>query len=391
MPFFLPHLPRPRALPVVLALAAAGLAQAGSTPSFSTYYSQHPKEWYDAVSETDYFDTSLTTSWQRNETCNDTGAFSVASYNIFHNVPFVYDFGDEMEQSLGEVVKCADVILFQEAWDYDDIIEDGPKTDLAARGYSMITPTGYYCDDPLDGAIENDCSGLVMFYKSGTTLVKQLGFSAFTQVNGVDVHKEKGVWGAIFAKEGRYYYVFNAHLTYGENSHLDGDATSDSSRISNMQQSRAFILDKVNANRASYPPAFVLFGGDFNADFDSVPSYSKGYQLLVQAAANGAFYDSYDYRISGAVMGTYETTGFRSNWPGTSVDTGPNGMATGMVGDFDTVLLGKPSYFGTCAASSISYSGWAPAWRTLDTGARKWPFYTHSDHYGRWLKVRPGC
>ena len=56
------------------------------------------------------------------------------------------------------------------------------------------------------------------------------------------MHKEKGVWGAIFAKEGRYYYVFNTHLTYGEQQPpRRGHATSDSSRISNMQQSLAFI------------------------------------------------------------------------------------------------------------------------------------------------------
>jgi hypothetical protein len=378
-------------LPAVLGMTLAGPALAGSDPTFDTYYSNHPKAWFDEVSESDYFNTSLTRSWKVNESCNDSGAFSVASYNIFHNVPFVYDFGDEMEQSLGEVVKCADVVMFQEAWDYDDIIQDGPKTDMAARGYGMVTPTGYYCDDPLDGAIENDCSGLVMFYKSGTTLVKQLGFQAFTDVNGFDVHKEKGVWGAIFAKEGRYYYVFDTHLTYGENSHLDGDATSDSSRISNMKQSLTFIRNAVTANTASYPPALVLFGGDFNADFDSIPSNSKGYQLLVQAGASSAFHDSYDLRMMGASMGALEIGGFKSNWPGSTPDTGPNGMATGMKGDFDTVLVGKPSYFGTCSATSISYSGWAPAWQTLDTQSRLWPYYTHSDHYGRWLKVKPGC
>ncbi|MBN1207334.1 MAG: endonuclease [Myxococcaceae bacterium] len=375
----------------VLVLALASVARAESTPTFDANYSSHPKEWYDAVSEVDYFNPSLTRSWQLNETCDDTGAFSLASYNIFHNVPFVYDFGDEMEQSLGAVTKCADVLLFQEAWDYDDIIQDGPKALLAARGYSMVTPSGYYCDDPADGAIENDCSGLVMFYKSGTTLVRELGFQAFTDVNGPDVHKEKGVWGAIFAKAGRYYYVFNTHFTYGDNSHLDGHTTSDNSRISNMRQSLAFIREKVTAYRASYPPALVLFGGDFNADFTSALSNSKGRQLLTQAAATGYLSEPYDYRLAGATLGTYEVSGFQSNWPGTSADTGPNTMATGMKADFDTVLMGKPSAFGTCSAASISYSGWAPAWRTLDGTQRIWPSYTHSDHYGRWLKVKPGC
>ncbi|MCY1022733.1 endonuclease [Pyxidicoccus sp. MSG2] len=378
-------------LSVLLGLVLPGAALAESTPSFDNRYSNRPAEWFDAVSEMDYFNTSLTRSWQLNEACNDTGAFTVASYNIFHNVPFVTDFGDEMEQSLGKVFKCADILLMQEAWDYDDIILDGPKADLAARGYGMVTPAGYYCDDSLDGAIENDCSGLVMFYKSGTSLVKELGFKAFTNVTGFDVHKEKGVWGAIFAKEGRYYYVFNTHLTYGENSHLDGHAASDGSRISNMQESLAFIQGAVSANKASYPPAHVLFGGDFNADFDSTVANSKGYQLLLQASASGAFLEPYAYRGAGAVLGGFETAGFKSNWPGTAADTGPNGMSTGQKGDFDTVLLGKPAWFGTCPAASISYSGWAPAWQTLDTQQRKWPFYTHSDHYGRWLKVKPGC
>jgi hypothetical protein len=378
-------------LAAALVLMSASQSRAEGTPTFDAYYSNHPKAWYDAASEVDYFNPSITRSWQLNESCNDAGFFSVATYNIFHNVPFVTDFGDEMEQSLGEVTKCADVVLYQEAWDYDDIIQDGPKGDLAARGYSMLTPSGFYCDDPADGAIENDCSGLVIFYKSGTTLVRELPFQAFTTVNGADVHKEKGVWGAIFAKEGRYYYVFNTHFTYGSNSHLDGDATSDSSRISNMKQSLAYMRDRVNAYKASYPPALVLFGGDFNADFSSTLSNSKGYQLLGQASAQTSLYDPYDYRIGGAIMGGFEIAGFQSNWTGTAIDSGPNGMATGARGDFDTVLLGKPSAFGSCTPTSISYSGWAPAWKTLDTAQRKWPSFTHSDHYGRWLRVKPGC
>jgi hypothetical protein len=378
-------------LPAALTLLLASQAWAEGTPSFDAYYSNHPKEWFDTASEVDYFNPSITRSWQLNEACSDTGYFSVASYNIFHNVPFVTDFGDEMEQSLGEVTKCADVILYQEAWDYDDIIEDGPKADLTARGYKMLTPTNYYCDDSGEGAIENDCSGLVMFYKTGTTLVKELTLQPFTTVNGVDVHKEKGVWGAIFAKEGRYYYVFNTHFTYGNNSHLDGDATSDASRISNMQQSLAFIRDRVNANRASYPPALILFGGDFNADFTSTNSYSKGYQLLLQASAQSSFFEPYDYAIGGAALGGYETAGFQSNWPGSSADTGNNGMATGAKGDFDTLMVGKAAAFGSCSPASISYSGWAPAWKTIDTSVRKWPSYTHSDHYGRWIRVKPGC
>jgi endonuclease/exonuclease/phosphatase family metal-dependent hydrolase len=381
----------PCVLSVLLGLAVPGTALAESPPPFDDYYSNHPWEWFEASSELDYFNTSLTRSWQLNETCNDAGAFSVASYNIFHNVAFVTDFGDEMEQSLGKVFKCADILLFQEAWDYDDIVMDGPKSDLAARGYSMVTPTGYYCDDSDGSGIEDDCSGLVMFYKSGTTLVKELGFKAFSNVTGFDAYKEKGVWGAIFAKEGRYYYVFNTHMTYGENSHLDGHAASDNSRISNMQESLAFIRGVVDANKTSYPPALVLFGGDFNADFDSTVANSKGYQLLVQTSASGAFLEPYAYRGAGAVMGGFEMAGFKSNWPGTAIDTGPNGMASGNKGDFDTVLVGKPGYFGSCPAASISYSGWAPAWLTLDTKQRKWPFYTHSDHYGRWLKVKPGC
>ncbi|HVG59043.1 MAG TPA: endonuclease [Hyalangium sp.] len=379
------------ALSATLVLVFATQAWGEGTPPFDAYYSNRPAEWFDAASETEYFNPSLTRSWQLNETCNDAGFFSVASYNIFHNVPFVTDFGDEMEQSLGKVTKCADVILYQEAWDYDDIIEDGPRADLTARGYTMLTPSGYYCDDPADGAIENDCSGLVIFYKSGTTLVRQLPFQAFTTVNGPDVHKEKGVWGAIFAKEGRYYYVFNTHFTYGSNSHLDGHSTSDSSRISNMQQSLSYIRNQVNANKASYPPALVLFGGDFNADFTSTNSFSKGYQLLVQASAQGSFLDPYNYATSGAIMGGFETAGFQSNWTGSATDVGPNRMATGVKGDFDTVLIGKPSAFGTCSGTAISYSGWAPAWKTIDTNLRKWPAYTHSDHYGRWIRVKPGC
>ncbi|HEX8706225.1 MAG TPA: endonuclease [Myxococcaceae bacterium] len=380
-----------RVLAAALVLMSASQARAEGTPTFDAYYSNHPKAWYDAASEIDYFNPSITRSWLLNESCNDAGFFSVATYNIFHNVPFVTDFGDEMEQSLGEVTRCADVVLYQEAWDYDDLIQDGPKADLAARGYSMVTPTGFYCDDSAEGAIENDCSGLVIFHKSGTTLVHELPFQAFTTVNGADVHKEKGVWGAIFAKEGRYYYVFNTHFTYGSNSHLDGDATSDTSRISNMKQSLAYMRDRVNAHKAAYPPALVLFGGDFNADFASTLATSKGYQLLSQASAQTSLYDPYDYRAGGAVMGAFEIPGFQSNWTGAGTDTGPNGMATGPKGDFDTVLIGKPAAFGSCTPVSISYSGWAPAWKPLDSAQRLWPSFTHSDHYGRWLRVKPGC
>jgi hypothetical protein len=90
-------------------------------------------------------------------------------------------------------------------------------------------------------------------------------------------------------------------------------------------------------------------------------------------------------------MGAYETASFQSNWVGSSVDTGPNGMATGAKADFDTVLVGKPAALGTCSAAIVGYSGWAPAWKTLDGTQRLWPYYTHSDHYGRWVKVKPGC
>jgi hypothetical protein len=135
----------------------------------------------------------------------------------------------------------------------------------------------------------------------------------------------------------------------------------------------------------------VLFGGDFNADFTSEVSSSKGRQLLIQAGADTFLSEPYAYKQAGAQLGTYATTGFQSNWPGSAVDSGPNGMATGMKGDFDAVLMGKPAAFGTCAATSISYSGWAPGWKTLDGTQRIWPTFTHSDHYGRWLKVKPGC
>jgi hypothetical protein len=385
---------KPEALWAVLALVSgltfACSSQEGPTARLDDYHSNHPKAWFDEVGPNEYFNSSATPSWQLNETCDDSGALSIVSYNIFHNVAFVTDFGDEMEQSLGEVTRCADILLFQEAWDYDDIIGDGPRTALAARGYSMLTPSGMYCDDSL-GGIENDCSGLVMFYKQGTQLMKELGFRAFTTVNGPDVHKEKGVWGAIFSKEGRYYYVFNTHLTYGGNSHLDGDSSSDKSRISNMKQSLRFIEDAVSANQASYPPALVIFGGDLNADFDAVTRPSKGHRLLEQSSASMAFFEPADYRSMDALMSSQETAGFKSNWVGTDIDTGPNGMASGLMGDLDAVLLGKPEHFGTCSFRDIQYSGWAPAWMTLDSGERKWPYYTHSDHYGRWLKVTPDC
>mgnify|MGYP000344216711 CR=1 FL=1 len=379
-------------LPILLTASFASLVIAGSsTPDFTNSYSESPTSWFNEVSESEYFDSNFTSSWQTNETCDSGDALSVVTYNIWHNIAFVSDFGDEMEQSLGKVSKCADIVMFQEAWDYDDMIQDGPKDDMAARGFNMITPNGYYCDDPNIG-IENDCSGLLMFYKTSLTLVKQLGFEAFNDVNGFDVHKEKGLWGAIFAKNGQYYYVFDTHFTYGDAGHLEGSSASDNSRISNMAQSKNFMASVVNANKASYPPALVIYGGDFNADFDSTNSNSNGQKLLNASGSDAAFIQPYDIAQAGATMGEFETSGFRSVWSGgqSQADTGPNASTSGYY-DYDIFLIGDPAFFGGCSPTNVEYSGWAPAWNTLNSDQRKWPYYTHSDHYGRWMSVTAGC
>jgi hypothetical protein len=384
-------------LSLALGLSLCIPAQNAAAQSFSDYYSDHPTAWFDALDDDQaYFDTQRTPAWQVNETCNDSDAFSVSSYNIWHNVPFTADFGDEMEGSLGEVVKCADVVLFQEAWDYDDIILDGPKADMAARGYSLMLPPNAYCEDNFD--TEKDCTGLVMFVRSGTSLVKSFGVEYFDILTSYDVGKGKGVWGAIFSKEGKHYYVFNTHLNYGNHGHLessvpDGNITSDQARIWNMVEVRDYVRRMVQENRASFPPAAVLLGGDVNSDFANDRSDSAGRILLSQAGASGTFSDPFEYRASGTQLGRLEVDNFKSNWPRRSweaLDSGPNINASGNRGDYDTLLVGRAEELGVCPTSVLAYSGWAPAWRTHG-GERRWPSNTHSDHYGRYIKVHASC
>ena len=50
-------------LAATLLCMSAGQARAEGTPAFDAYYSNHPKEWYDAASEVDYFNPSITRSW----------------------------------------------------------------------------------------------------------------------------------------------------------------------------------------------------------------------------------------------------------------------------------------------------------------------------------------
>ncbi len=384
------------ALLMALGLALGAPAHEALAQTIPSAYSESPTAWYLVRNDmVDYFNTSITNTWRTNETCSDSDAFSVASYNIWHDVTGD-GFGDEMEGSLGEVVKCADVVLFQEAWDYDDIIDDGPRGDMAARGYTLLLPQSSYCEN---FGVEKDCTGLVMFYKSGTSLVKRFTIEYFDSLTGWDAYKGKGVWGAIFAKDGKYYYVFTTHLNYGtyghrESSVQDGTITSDQARIVNMMELRGYVRRMVQENRGSYPPAAVLVGGDFNADFDKYNMNSAGRTLLSQSGASGTFLDPVDFRLTGAQIGRLEVSdSFKSNWPHQStdnVDTGPNMYATGNRGDYDTILVGNPGELGTCHPSVLAYSGWAPAWYS-HSGRRIWPSTTHSDHYGRYIKVHASC
>ncbi|MEQ9362784.1 MAG: hypothetical protein RIF32_00990, partial [Leptospirales bacterium] len=224
---------------VLSALGAAALHADSEPEIIDAFYSERPSEWWSEVSAAKYFDTGKTDTWVRDENCDDPGAFSVSTLNIWQDVPFVTDYSDDREDDIGEIFQCADVVLLQEAWDYDDLIEDGVDADMLERGYDYIRRgdgASGYCN----GAdIENDCSGLYMY--SRHPVVRDLGFRAFDNVSFPDSLKEKGVVGFIVRKEYRYYYVYNTHLTYGVAGHGEGNSGNDASRASDLNDIRAFI------------------------------------------------------------------------------------------------------------------------------------------------------
>ncbi len=373
----------------------AGAITADSEPDvIDAAYSERPADWWSEVSASKYFNTSKTDTWIRNESCDDSGAFSVSTLNIWQDVPFITDYSDAREDDIGEIFKCADVVLLQEAWDYDDLIEDGVDADMRERGYNYIRRGdggNAYCN----GAdIENDCSGLYLY--SRHPVVRDLGQRAFNDVSFPDNLKEKGVSGFVVRKENRYYYVYNTHLTYGIAGHGEGNAGNDASRRSNLADIRAFISESVAANRGDYPPAQVIIGGDFNSDF----SFNKNATGLPPRGARQLNTDSHFHDLryywsrraqNGHSYGKfeYETSGgrFYSNWPGDANDSGPNAFAGGGLANYDVVLLGRPDVFATCETESIEFSGWAPQW-VSKSNRRITPSYSWSDHYGAYLKIR---
>lgn len=388
--------PKKLLFPVVgiLALTAAGIFADSEPDVIDSYYSERPAEWWAEVSAAKYFDTTKTGSWVRNQTCDDTGAFSVSTLNIWQDVPFITDYSDDREDDIGEIFQCADVVLLQEAWDYDDLIEDGTDADMLERGYQYIRRGdggSSYCNG---GAIENDCSGLYMYSRS--PVVKDLGFKAFSNVSFPDNNKEKGVVGFIVRKENQYYYVYNTHLTYGVAGHGEGNSGNDSSRRSNLQEIREFISQSLDANRELYPPTLVLLGGDFNSDF-AFQKIASGMPArgLRQLDTDAFFRDLRYYWAQRSNPGhsygkfEYETSNgwFYTNWTGTANDTGPNGFASGGQAHFDAILIGRPDVLGTCDTTAIEFSGWAPQWRSK-SNRRITPSYSWSDHYGTYIKVK---
>ncbi|ASP40094.1 endonuclease [Bacterioplanes sanyensis] len=350
-----------------IGLIIAQQAMAGSqTPAMDDYYASHPIAWYNQVSELEYFDTQLTTPWVTNPSCQSPADFTSATYNIFHNVGFVYDFGDEMEQSLGKVTACADVILIQEAWDYDDMYEDGPVDDFAARGFSVSYGGGdNYCNG---SDIEGDCSGLMIFSQHG--FIKELGYHKYQASSGIDSVKGKGVIGAIVEKDGRYVYVFNTHLVYGSAQHLGGNSSNDNARRGQMNEAISWIAARLEQHQQQYPAAAIVFGGDFNTDLQNTGAIADVTQnplwnslgLIRQQATE----------VRDGLRYTY--------WPKDDCceDTGPNGLAEKDYAWFDySLILNGPA---GCAEQVIT-SAWAPQWLAND-GQRYLAYYTHSDHYG---------
>jgi len=367
----------------LMALSPLLLPQAqasSSTPGMNAHYSTHPVEWYDAVSEIDYFNTNLTTPWVTNPECGNSADFTAATYNIFHNVGFVYDFGDEMEQSLGKVTKCADVILIQEAWDYDDMYEDGPVDDFAARGFEDTYGGGSnYCNG---SDIEGDCPGLMIFSRHGYE--KKLGYHKFNATNGIDGVKGKGVIGAIVKKNDQYIYVFTTHLVYGSAQHFGGNSGDDNARRAQMEEAVNWIKGKVDENAAQFPPAAVILGGDFNTDLQN--------PAAVQDVTQGALWNqmalirNQDTEVRDGLKYSY--------WPKDDCcqDTGPNGLATDDYAWFDYTLVfdaanwSIPAASSGCGVSKVNTSVWAPEWRGQD-GQRYLAYYTHSDHYGSLTEI----
>lgn len=382
-------------------LVAAGLGpvlNADDEPDvIDSYYSERPSAWWDEVSAGKYFDISKTNTWVRNETCSDAGAISVATMNIWQDVAFITDYSDDREDDIGQVMKCADVVLLQEAWDYDDLKEDGTDADMKRRGFNYIRRGdggSHYCDNTF--GIEDDCTGLYLYSKH--PVVKNLGVEQFDGMAFPDSLKGKGVVGFIVRKENKYYYVYNTHFHYGSKGHKEGNSSDDSVREKNWKETRDFVVRTVNANKGTYRPAAIIVAGDFNSDF-SFAKTSSGTPAKnsKQIDVSSHFEDMRTYWAnrggSGWSFGKYEyhKTGgwFWTNWPGGG-DNGPNKFATGNRSHYDAAIVGKPGVFGGCGIQSVEFSGWAPQWKSK-SGRRIQPSYSWSDHYGVWIKVRPSC
>jgi len=368
------------ALLALTPLLTTQVQASSSTPSMNSNYSTHPVQWYNAVSELEYFDTNFTNTWVTNPACDNNADFTAVTYNIFHNVGFVYDFGDEMEQSLGKVTECADVIMLQEAWDYDDMYEDGPVDDFAARGFEDTYGGGSnYCNGT---DIEADCPGLMIFSRHG--YAKKLGYHKYNATSGIDGVKGKGVIGAIVEKNGQYIYVFTTHLVYGSAQHFGGNSSDDNARRGQMNEAISWMKEKIDANAAQFPPAAVILGGDFNTDLQN--------PAAVQNVTQSSLWDQMALIRN---QSTEVRDGLQySYWPKDACceDTGPNGLATDDYAWFDYTLVLDAANWNIdapttgCGVNRVNTSVWAPEWRGQD-GQRYLAYYTHSDHYGSLTEI----
>ena len=230
-----------------------------------------------------------------NQGCEDNRGITVASWNIWTFIPGIKNYTDEREGGIGLMSPCADVLFYQEAFDYDWVLKDGPWASLQSRGYYTHTVWNHrlsagHCNgaDLYIGIIDNDCSGLVAFVRNGTRIIKS-AYETFQTQRSWDAAKGKGFGVLLLEKNGRYYYVANTHFHFGEGRHLASERDGDSGvRRHNWAQATDLLARFLDTNYLQYPPSGLLLAGDFNGDFRGAgPLNTEGDKLLSNKDASG--------------------------------------------------------------------------------------------------------
>ena len=231
-----------------------------------------------------------------NQGCEDNRGITVTSWNIWMDVssseqryaetlPLADFFGsvrkheDERDDDLGLMSPCADVLLYQEAWDAGDMLTDGPWADLQRRGYRAHTVNNKHSLNSAGGH-----SGLVAFVRNGTRIIKS-AYKPFG--NGTGKHKGFGV--LLVEKNARFYYIANTHLHWGGYPHRGAEAGSHSGeRRAEWMKGTELMGRFLDANYRQYPPSGLLVAGDFNSDFvTGGPLRTAGGQLLSNMIYSG--------------------------------------------------------------------------------------------------------